>query len=259
MSKEKPFIIYDADLNPLAYKTKVDVDLSDLFDPAKKKELVSSRIDWNGRTLWLAEHNIRGRYWTTNTRDPKILNLRAINSVTGEYEARPRGSIAFATGELGRTSGGRTKGAVSRQSVAQACANMNVQPAAFLAAVVSGNIGVLKQYRVKDPHNIPLSVKVKVAEVLLNKLQGNARPVDVDAYGEPIDMKALNAGDASKPQLQVYIPSTKQKATIPVTHQEAEEIEQSGIEAYLEKHKDALEITDEEIEGASETMEWKLG
>lgn len=211
----------------------VEVDLSYMFED--DKQLRSIKVDHNGEELWLAKHHTKGKYWTSNPKDPKILN-------TVHTPPRARGNILFKAGDGNQ--GGRHKGDTNRISIQRACAKMNANPAEFLAAVMAANIGELKGMRVKNPGDLTLAMRMKAAEILLNKTVPNLKPVDTDAEGNILGSTGEKADDNGS-RIQVYIPGVA-PVQISATPQEASEIAEKGLDAYLTDHKGELVPADTE-------------
>ena len=219
-----------------------EVDLGYLF--SDDKELKSIKVIWDGLEFWLAEHNVTGQYWTTNTNDPKILN-------TVKTPPRPRGNVMWKI--AGGNPSGKPKGSKNRVSVKQACDRMGCNPAEFLAAVVTGNVGELKRHRIRNPQEVTIAQKMKAAEILLNKLVPNLKPAGLDENGDMLPEKEVNQDDRS--QIQVYIPSSGNKISISATKEEAEEIE-AGVADFMQKHE--KETIPYDSENEEEELVWRL-
>ncbi len=212
------------------------------------KEIISKFVWVQGVQYWVAKHHSSGIYYTSNSKDPKILNYLNAD------EPRCRGNIKFADG-MGGNPAGKPQGARNRISVKQALEKLNANPAEFLAGIMTGDIHVLKRYGVKDPRNITVAQKIRVSEVLLSKISPNLKPVDLDSDGEQM-LGSEGVSTENRPQIQVYIPSMGKQVAIDATEQDIAEIEEVGIEDYLKNHeKENLHYDSEDEE---ESMVWKL-
>ena len=220
-----------------------EVDLSYMF--SNGKELKSIKVLWDGQEFWLAEHHTTGLYWTTNSRDPKILN-------TLKNPPRPRGNVNW--GDTGGNPTGRSKGARNKITVKQACDKMGANPAEFLAAVMMGNTGELKRHRIKNPNEVTLAQKMKAAEILLNKLVPNLKPAGLDENGDLIPEKEVNVEEKS--QIQVYIPSSGKKISIEASKEEIEEIETNGVANFVKDHE--RETSHYDSSNEEEEFVWRL-
>lgn len=213
-------ILYESELDSKYLETREEIDLSHML-PDDTRELMSVRIDVNGLDMWCAQHHTKGVYYTSNERDPKILNFKA-KTKDGLPTIRPRGNISFANGDVARSGSGRKSGVLNKTTVLDAVTKLDAQPAEFLAAILVGDIPTLRKFRVKEANKIPLSFKYKAAEKLMDKLYGNAKSVDVDEHGKPIKIREVSNEEK---QIQVYIPSTNAGVSIKLTDEEAEEVE----------------------------------
>lgn len=223
---------------------RTEIDLSFYFDDGR--ELKSIKIDYLGDEYWLAKHHQTGEYFTDNAKDPKILD-------TSKNPPRPRGSLQWMRGE--NQSKGRPKGAGNKISVKQACERLNANPAEFLAAMMTGNIGELKRHKIKNPHEVTIAQKLKCAEILLNKLVPNLKPVDIDEEGNHITPKQLEDAN-QRSQIQVYIPSAQRTVAIEATEAEVEELETVGVDQFIKNHeKEAMPYDSEDEE---EEFVWRL-
>lgn len=211
-----------------------EVDLSYMFKD--DKQLRSIKVDHNGQELWLAKHHTKGQYWTSNPKDPKILN-------TCHNPPRGRGNVLFMSGEANKD--GRPKGASNRITAKAACDKMNANPAEFLAAVMTGNIGELKRYRIKNPADITVAQRMKAAEVLINKLVPNLKPVDTDADGNLLGSIGETVNDSAS-QIQVYLPGVPGTVAVAATPEEVQEVTAAGAESFMEDH--ATEVSPAENE-----------
>lgn len=208
-----------------------DVDLSEGLNNPNKR-VISTKIVLDGKTFWKATHKEAGVLWTANERDPKI-----INKVTG----RGRGNLAFQKGD-GAKQGGRPRGAKNGMTVKAACDKLACNPLDFLAAVVKGDNQALRGFNIRNPRDVTLAQKIKCAELLVNKLVGNAKSVDYDAEGNAIRDEKDVEGQSS--QIQVYLPSRNQTVTVDVDDATVQEIEEVGVDQYLKDHEKELEVHD---------------
>jgi len=224
--KVKPIILYEEEHREALKDTiRQDVDLSYLFNG--EKELRSVKIIHNGVEMWLGEHYQKGRYWTTNTNDPKILN-------TANNPPRPRGNISWRIN--GGNPNGKPKGTRDRVSVRQACEKLNANPAEFLVALMKGDTGLLKQHRIKDPNSVTVAQRMKAAEILLNKLVPSLKPADLAGDGEPAVAKEVEQQE-QRNQIQVYLPG-QGSVNISATDEEIESIRQAGTtEGFIRNHE----------------------
>lgn len=215
---------------------EIEVDLSYLF--SDDRSLSSVKIDYNGTELWKAYHYSKGIFWTSNPRDPKILNT------AHEKPNKIRGNLDFSRG--GKFNQGRPRGAANKMSVKQACDSLNTHPAIFLAAIMKGDVGILKQHRVKNPNEVTIAQKIKSAELLLNKISPNLKPVEIGSDGEPVLSKeAVDIEEQQK--VQVYLPSKGATVEVELSEREAEQLSKiDDIDQYMESYeKQADDYEDE--------------
>lgn len=244
MAKEKP-IIFSEDEMPSEY-VRHDVDLSYLFDG--DKELRSIKVIRDNIEFWLANHHAKGRYFTNNPRDPKILN-------TAHNPPRPRGNIAWRTG-VGGNPNGKPKGTSNKISVKQACEKMGANPADFLAALVKGDSNALKQHKIKNPKDLTIAQRMKAAEILLNKLVPNLKPAELGGDGEA--QVSEQAQDRQiKDQMVVYLPGKKEGIAIEASEEEMEAIKAAGsTETYMRHHEQ--ETTHYDQSNEDDTYVWTV-
>lgn len=211
-----------------------------------EKPVLSQMILVDGVEYWQAEHYKTGIYYTSNPRDPKILNY------ANSANPRPRGNLKFKDG--GGNPLGRPKDSRNKISVRQACENLNANPADFLAAVMVGNVAELRRYGVKDPKSVTVAQKIKCAELLVNKLVPNLKPADLGDDGEAVTAREIETLD-KKPQIQVYLPQG-QTASIELTDEDVKEIEENGVDKYIEDHQVELAPYDSDDEDGE--LVWRV-
>lgn len=197
------------------------------------RDVISKYTYVDGQQYWQAM-SAKGIYYTINPKDPKILNY------VDEANPKIRGNISFSDGRGGNPAG-RPKGSQNRVSVKKVCEDLSANPAELLAAILKSDLQTLKRYGVKDPRQITVAQKLKVAELLLNKLVPNLKSADLDAAGEPAISKDIEA-KTERSQLQVYVPTLQKTVSVEATEEELAEIASEGLEAFQEKHAD--EVTD---------------
>ena len=226
-AKKKPIILYEDEYGEeLRDVIRQDVDLSYLF--GGEKELRSVKIFHNGIEMWLGEHYQKGRYFTSNPNDPKILN-------TANDPARPRGNISWRMNGGGNPNG-KPKGTKNGISAKQACEKLGTNPAEFLAALVKGDTGMLKQHRIKDPSKVTVAQRMKAAEILLNKMVPNLKPAELGSDGEAAVAKEVEQQE-ERNQIQVYLPG-QGSVSIQATDEEIESIRQAGsTEGFMRHHE----------------------
>jgi hypothetical protein len=212
------------------------------------KDVISKFIFWQGEQWWQArmpptdkypEYPDGRIYFTKNARDPKVLNF-AVDQVNG----KARGNLKWTDGEGGNPHG-RPAGAKTRISIKNVCDSMNTNPVELLVAAVSGDIGMLRKFGVKNPRDVTLAQKLSIARYLTDKLVPNLKPVEIgnDGDWEPNNIEGADTND-NTPQIQVYIPSAGKPLSIKASKEDIEEIEATGIDSYLEKHQVEEESTD---------------
>jgi hypothetical protein len=212
------------------------------------KDVISKFIFWQGEQWWQArmpptdkypEYPDGRIYFTKNARDPKVLNF-AVDQVNG----KARGNLKWTDGEGGNPQG-RPAGAKTRISIKNVCDSMNTNPVELLVAAVSGDIGMLRKFGVKNPRDVTLAQKLSIARYLTDKLVPNLKPVEIgnDGDWEPNNIEGADTND-NTPQIQVYIPSAGKPLSIKASKEDIEEIEATGIDSYLEKHQVEEESTD---------------
>jgi hypothetical protein len=213
------------------------------------KDVISKFIFWQGEQWWQArmpptdkypEYPDGRIYFTKNARDPKVLNF-AVDQVNG----KARGNLKWTDGEGGNPKG-RPKGS-SRISVKSVCDSMGVNPPELLVAIVSGDIGMLRKFGVKNPREVTLAQKLSIARYLTDKLVPNLKPVEIgnDGDWEP-NRVASDHEDGKRNQLQVYIPSVKKAVQIEATDDEILEIERDGVDKYIERHPELVDSDEEQ-------------
>jgi len=245
-AKKKPIILYEDEYREeLRDVIRQDVDLSYLF--GGEKELRSVKIFHNGIEMWLGEHYQKGRYFTSNPNDPKILN-------TANDPARPRGNISWRMNGGGNPNG-KPKGTKNHKTVKQACETLGVHPAEFLAAVMAGSTGHLKQYRIKDPSSITVAQKIKCAELLLSRLSPTLKSAEVGSDGEP--MKSISEEQEHKEKVMVYLPEKGSSVEIETSKEEAEQLASLGYDTYMRNHDQEVVAYDKSSEDESYCRENK--
>ena len=238
MQERIPKKLYPEDL-PESYRLET-IDVGNQM--GLTREVISKFVYVDGQQYWQAMSK-KGYYFTINPKDPKILNY------ADEANPKIRGNIAFSDGRGGNPAG-RPKGSQNRVSVKKVCEELSANPAELLAAILKSDLQTLKRYGIRDPRQITVAQKLKVAELLLNKLVPNLKSADLDNDGEPAISKDVEA-KVERQQLQVYIPGVAKPVEVEATEEELAELQAEGVEAYQEKHKDddaselAWELPDE--------------
>jgi hypothetical protein len=212
------------------------------------KDVISKFIFWQGEQWWQArmpptdkypEHPDGRVYFTKNARDPKVLNF-AVDQVNG----KARGNLKWTDGEGGNPAG-RPKNSTSRITVKNVCDSMGASPVEMLTAVLMSDVGTLRKYGVKNPKEITLAQKLSIAKYLSDKLVPNLKPVEIGESGDWEPNKiASDSADEKRNQLQVYIPSVKKSVQIEATDEEVVEIEREGVDKYIERHPELVDMDD---------------
>ena len=245
-NSKMPYKLYPDDL-PEHFEI-VTVDVGQEFK--LHKDIISKFVWVRGTQYWIARHHSTGIYYTSNPKDPKILNY-----AQDPDNPKCRGNIKFANG-LGGNINGRPKGSRNAISVKQVLEKLNANPAELLAGVMTGDIHTLKRYGIRDPRNITVAQKLKCAETLLNKTVANLKPVDLDVNGEPMLGGPDREVEEKRSQIQVYLPSTGTKVSIDATEDDIAEIEEVGIDNYLSNHAgENLPYNEEDEE---ESLVWRI-
>lgn len=216
------------EIDEIVLRASQDVDLT--TNPSKR--IVSTKIVLNGKEYWKASHKDTGIIWVANENDPKI-----INKVTG----KGRGWLGFSKNGEATKKGGRPKGSATRMTVKQACDKLSCNPMEFLAAVVTGDPVALRGFNIRNPKEVTLAQKIKCAEVLVNKLAGNAKSVDVDEQGNAI---IQNGSEERASQIQVYLPSNGKGIKMNIDDAAVREIEDVGVDQYITNHASELDVHD---------------
>lgn len=249
MAKKKNKRISEEEAYQIRAREGIEVFTSDVgktIEGSENKKQIQSKYFWyGGEQYWMARAvntntNETLTYWTTGVKSPQILNF--VNKDTGEPipEGKCRGNINWVGG--GGNPAGKPKGAITLRSARDACSNLGVQPAEFLAGVISGNPGVMKKYRVKNHQDITLAQKIKCAETLLNKLQPSLKPADIGTDGEPMvgsSVDSLEQGDGKK-FVQVYLPEKGATVEIATSEREANQIRQVGTNQFMKEHAEEV-------------------
>jgi hypothetical protein len=191
------------------------------------KDVISKFIFWQGEQWWQArmpptdkypEYPDGRIYFTKNARDPKVLNF-AVDQVNG----KARGNLKWTDGEGGNPAG-RPKG-VSRISIKSVCDSMGVNPPELLVAIVSGDIGALRKFGIKNPKDITIAQKLSTARYLTDKLVPNLKPTEIGEDGDyKINLPESNTEE--KQVIQLYLPEKGSKVDISLSEREAEQIRQ---------------------------------
>lgn len=263
MAKKKNKRISEEEAYQIRAREGIEVFTSDvgkvIEGSENKKQIQSKYFFYKGDQYWMARStntktNETQTYWTTGVNAPQILNF--VDKDTGEPipEGKCRGNINWVGG--GGNPAGKPKGAITMRSARDACSNLGVQPAEFLAGVMSGNPGIMKKYRVKGgPNDITLAQKIKCAETLLNKLQPSLKPADIGTDGEPMVAKEISQ-EQERSQIQVYIPGQKHQVVIEASSEEAQQVVQHGVNGYMEQHESETVPYDQSNE--EESMVWSV-
>lgn len=239
--KQKAVIVYDDDMpNDLV---RHDVDLSYLFNG--EKELRSVKVIRDGVEFWLGRHPSKGLFWTTNDRDPKILNT---------ITERPRGNIKWMQG--GGNPHGKPKGSKNFISAKQACEKLGVHPAEFLAGIVSGCPTELRKYRIKDPKSVTVAQKIKCAELLLSRTSPALKPAEMNSEGNPSISEGVQKDEESQ-RIQVYLPEKGASVEIETSKEEAAQLAALGVDTYMRQHEQ--EYTHYDKSDEDDTYLWKEG
>jgi hypothetical protein len=107
------------------------------------------------------------------------------------------------------------------------------------------DVGTLRKYGVKNPKEITLAQKLSIAKYLSDKLVPNLKPVEIGESGDWEPNKiASDSADEKRNQLQVYIPSVKKSVQIEATDEEVVEIEREGVDKYIERHPELVDMDD---------------
>jgi hypothetical protein len=193
------------------------------------RDLISKYVILGGHQYWLASHYKTGVYFTKNANDPKVQDF-------SKGTPKARGFLKFV--KEGGNSLGRPRGSKNRISVQQACESLGANPAEFLVGIMKGDIGTLKRYNIRNPKEVTVAQKMKSAEILLHKLAGNIKSVDLDSDGNPVGT-ATKDQEETKQTVQVYLPEKGSSVKIELSEREAEQI--AGVKdvgKYLEEHLD---------------------
>lgn len=200
------------------------------------RSIISRKFTLHGHDYWYAKRSKQGQgyYWTRNKQDPKIINF-----YDGKNTAR--GNVLWNDGS--GNIGGRPPEAKNRKSVNDYLREQSIHPAEFFAAVMTGDPAGLRKYRVSTPSkDIKMSEKIKCAQILIDKVAGNAKAVEVDNSGDRIES---SGEDSSRPQIQVYMPSTETGVVIQAKPEEVKELESKGFDSYM---NDNLEVVEDPTE-----------
>lgn len=210
------------------------------------KDVISKFVFWQGEQWWQARFPPTAEcpegkiFFTKNPKDPRVLNY-AVDDVNG----RARGNINWSNGESGNPRG-RPAGSKSKITVKSVCDAMGANPVELLTSVMLSDVGTLRKYGVKDVKSITLAQKLSIAKYLSDKIVPNLKPVEVGEDGDwQVNPAISEKTEEKRNQLQVYIPSARKPVTIEATDAELAEIEQDGVDKYLENHPEVVEEAEE--------------
>ena len=236
-NSKMPYKLYPDDL-PEHFEI-VTVDVGQEFK--LHKDIISKFVWVRGTQYWIARHHSTGIYYTSNPKDPKILNY-----AQDPDNPKCRGNIKFANG-LGGNINGRPKGSRNAISVKQVLEKLNANPAELLAGVMTGDIHTLKRYGIRDPRNITVAQKIKCAETLIHKTVANLKPVELGVDGEPIlgGSNLLDDNNQTTGAI-VYLPEKGSKIEIKMSEREAALLAEQGVDSYLQDHENELNCYEDE-------------
>jgi len=203
------------------------------------KDVISKFVFWQGEQWWQARFPPTAEcpegkiFFTKNPKDPRVLNY-AVDDVNG----RARGNINWSNGESGNPRG-RPKSSSNRITVKSVCDAMGANPVEMLSAVLMSDVGVLRKYGVKNPKDITLAQKLSIAKYLSDKLLPNLKPVEVNESGDWEPNKIEGGEEESKYQIHVFTPGLEEQV------KKNPEIQEKGVDRYLEDHKAEYEVEDE--------------
>jgi len=200
------------------------------------KDVISKFVFWQGEQWWQArmpptdkypEHPDGRVYFTKNARDPKVLNF-AVDQVNG----KARGNLKWTDGEGGNPAG-RPRGS-GRVSIKNVCDSMGTNPAELLVAIVSGDVGTLRKFGVKNPREITLAQKLSTARYLTDKLVPNLKPAEIAEDGD-YKINQIEQNEEERQTVQLYLPEKGSKVSITLSEREAEQIRQlKDVDQYID-------------------------
>jgi|SRR5690554_3457282 len=200
------------------------------------KDVISKFVFWQGEQWWQArmpptdkypEHPDGRVYFTKNARDPKVLNF-AVDQVNG----KARGNLKWTDGEGGNPAG-RPRGS-SRVSIKNVCDSMGTNPVELLVAAVSGDVGMLRKFGVKNPREVTLAQKLSIARYLTDKLVPNLKPTEIGEDGD-YKINQIEKNEEERQTVQLYLPEKGSKVSITLSEREAEQIRQlKDVDEYID-------------------------
>jgi len=200
------------------------------------KDVISKFIFWQGEQWWQArmpptdkypEYPDGRVYFTKNARDPKVLNF-AVDQVNG----KARGNLKWTDGEGGNPAG-RPRGS-SRISIKSVCDSMGTNPVELLVATVSGDVGMLRKFGVKNPREVTLAQKLSIARYLTDKLVPNLKPTEIGEDGD-YKINQIEKNEEERQTVQLYLPEKGSKVSITLSEREAEQIRQlKDVDEYID-------------------------
>ena len=201
------------------------------------KDVISKFVFWQGEQWWQArmpptdkypEHPDGRVYFTKNARDPKVLNF-AVDQVNG----KARGNLKWTDGEGGNPAG-RPKNSTNRITVKNVCDSMGTNPVELLVAAVSGDVGMLRKFGVKNPRDVTLSQKLSIAKYLTDKLVPNLKPAEIADDGD-YKINQIEQNEEERQTVQLYLPEKGSKVNITLSEREADQIRKlKNVEEYIE-------------------------
>ena len=229
----------------------ITVDIGEKYLDGKK-EILSEKFVWDNMEYWRARdgHSVsetcNGDYWTTNFRDPKILNV---------LNDRCRGNIQW--GIEGGNPAGKPKGAAKRISAKAACEKLGVNPADLIAGIMAKDRHTLKKYGIHDIKNITVAMQLKTAFYLMDKQVPSLKLAELGTDGEPVISEDISKLE-KRSQIQAYIPTYSQdQKVLNISKEDYESIEsEGGVNDYLKNHEDELNPYDKSNE--NEAMVWEV-
>lgn len=203
------------------------------------KDVISKFVFWQGEQWWQARFPPTAEcpegkiFFTKNPKDPRVLNY-AVDDVNG----RARGNINWSNGESGNPKG-RPKNSSNKITVKSVCDAMGANPVELLTSVMLSDVGTLRKYGVKDVKSITLAQKLSIAKYLSDKIVPNLKPVEVNESGDWEPNKIEGGEEESKYQIHVFTPGLEEQV------KKNPEIQEKGVDRYLEDHKAEYEVDDE--------------
>lgn len=224
----------------------IEVDIGQEYFSGDK-DVKCDKIVVDNMTYWKAKHYQTGIYWTTNHKDPKI-----INKVNG----KGRGNLTWA--DKGGNPSGKPKGAVNRRTALQMLTDKGVHPVEFYIALMMKDKQTLRKYGIydKEMRSITVAQQMKAGETLIKKTTPDLKSADMDVNGEARISQELIESDANS-QIQVYIPKgdSNTNFSIEVTPEQKAEIDEVGIDGFIKNHED--ELTHYDKSDINDSLVWE--